>query len=71
MTSKEKQREMEIDELGSFLEIVYTAFCMHCSDSEDSNQTEKEFSTKLHDKGWRVSDTGDVCCPKCAKIHCK
>lgn len=69
MTSKEKQREMDIYSIGEMLEVVYTAFCIHCATDEQSNQTEKEFATQLHDKGWRVSENGDMYCPKCATKH--
>lgn len=69
MTSEEKQRQMDTDELAANLEVVYTAFCIHCASDKSSNNSEDAFAKELYAEGWRVSDMGDVCCPKCAKIH--
>lgn len=71
MTGEEKQREMDISQLGASLETVYTAFCDYCATDIQSNRTPKEFATEIYDKGWRVSEVGDMCCQKCAKTHIK
>jgi hypothetical protein len=69
MTSAEKQRQIDITELAGLLEVVYTAFCVYCGTDIQSNRTEQEFAKQIYDKGWCISDFGDMCCPECAKTH--
>lgn len=60
-------KSTEIMQLEESLEVVYTAFCIKCATDLSSNMDESTFAKELHEKGWRVSDVGDMCCPKCAK----
>ena len=63
------QKEMnEIIDIEDHLEVVYTAFCIQCAKQKDSNNEMTSFSEELHKLGWRVSGTGDMHCPDCAKI---
>ena len=56
---------IELAQLRESLEIIYVAFCIQCGKEEESHE-KHDFIKKLHDKGWRVSNVGDVYCPKCS-----
>ncbi len=64
MTSAEKQRRLEEDQIVESLETVYTAFCNGCGAEINSNNHEDAFAKELYEKGWRVSDMGDLHCKK-------
>lgn len=60
---------VEIMCLREGLEVVYTAFCIHCATDLSSNNDINDFAKEIHAKGWRVSENGEMCCPKCAPSH--
>jgi hypothetical protein len=61
------KQSIEIGQIEESLEVVYTAFCEGCSDSISDNTHESSFAKKLHEKGWRVNNDGDLQCPDCIK----
>jgi hypothetical protein len=60
-------KSIELMQLEESLEAEYTAFCTKCGEDLTSHDEKYRFAKSLLEEGWRVSDVGDMCCPKCAK----
>lgn len=71
MDKQSKQASIDISCIAESLEVVYTAFCNGCGAEINNNIHEDEFAKQLYEKGWRVSETGDLHCPPCDKKYSK
>ena len=59
---------VQIYQIKESLQVVYAAYCDKCTDTLDRNGDSKEFSRDLYILGWRVSNDGNLHCPKCAQL---
>jgi len=60
---------VQLNDIEAALRPIYAAYCGNCTNTEDSDMTEREFAKHLYGLGWRCDSDGELYCPKCAKTN--